>query len=209
MKIKSNLKKIKKKDEIKVQEQVKIEEPQQEIVEEIKVEEVVPVKEEKVEFPVAYENSFSLSKLLSGKKNIYCGELSKIGKTTTIKDSIRSFLANNPNSKVIVLMPTNNYEYDDLLREELINIAVPQNLNATLQLMLSPKNAYKVYLYSDEVPDAEQLLQGWNTVTYMGGFFSRPLTTNEHNLLVKSEKREVLIRVADKLRDIIGEIEKI
>ena len=126
-------------------------------------------------------------RLSSGKININCGDLRRIGKTTFLKKYIvenypirdysdisrlTSWPQMNEHLSIPVIMCDNleivSVCYDDLVKAGHLYKGIAANLLALETLKGFPH----IEIISDEVPNAEELLKNFPGFKYMGGFYN-------------------------------------
>lgn len=125
--------------------------------------------------------------LIIEQRNIYCGELRRIGKSTALLNVIKSFTKTSSDRIVVIVPFLSDCEgcsfYSDL-RKFVDDITTPEDFNQCMSRMFEtkPKN---VYLFSDEIPHIEQFLTGWS-IKYLGGFYSKSLDAKQKFALTRT-----------------------
>lgn len=138
----------------------------------------------KVEPILDYTSSILEKYLKTEKRNIYCGELRRIGKSTALLSVIKSVEKTSSDVIVLLVLDTNIYsEFRNFVDE----ITTPENFNQSISKIFESNPKSVVYLFSDEIPNVEQLLTGWKSIKYLGGFYSKTLDARQKLELTRTK----------------------
>jgi hypothetical protein len=104
-------------------------------------------------------------------RNVNCGSLRRIGKTTTLKNLIRSFKNENWDVTTVLLIPRNSHReiYNDI-SQSIDVIETPS------EFIRNMGRGQQIAVFADEVPNAEILVnQNQNgRINFVAGFYSVP-----------------------------------